>query len=72
MASEEYDCIVIGGGPAGATAGTVLADHGRRVLILERGRFPRHHIGESLMPQTYWTCKRIGVRDKLAASAYPT
>ena len=72
MASETYDCIVIGGGPAGATAGTVLADHGRRVLILERGRFPRHHIGESLMPQTYWTFKRIGVLDKLAASAYPT
>lgn len=71
MASETYDCIVIGGGPAGATAGTVLADHGRRVLILERGRFPRHHIGESLMPQTYWTFKRIGMLDKLRASAFP-
>jgi flavin-dependent dehydrogenase len=65
-----YDCIIIGGGPAGATAGTILADAGRRTLVLERGRFPRFHIGESLMPETYWVFKRIGMLDKLKASRF--
>ncbi|MEE8169835.1 MAG: FAD-dependent oxidoreductase, partial [Phycisphaerae bacterium] len=41
-----YDCIVIGGGPAGATVAALLAQYGRRVLVLEKSRFPRHHIGE--------------------------
>lgn len=68
---EQYDCIVIGGGPAGATAATVLADHGRKVVVLERETFPRHHIGESLMPQTYATFKRIGMLEKLRASNFP-
>jgi len=69
--SESYDCIVIGGGPAGATTSTILADHGHRTLVLERARFPRHHIGESLMPQTYWILKRIGMYEKLKASDFP-
>lgn len=69
--SERYDCIVIGGGPAGATCATLLAGHGRRVLVLEKDRFPRHHIGESLMPHTYWTFKRLGMLEKLGASAFP-
>jgi flavin-dependent dehydrogenase len=66
-----YDCIVIGGGPAGSTAATLLADYGRGTLVLERTRFPRHHIGESLMPHTYWTFKRIGMLEKLRASDFP-
>lgn len=70
-AREQFDCIIIGGGPAGSAAGCILADFGRRVLILERGRFPRHHIGESLMPQTYWTFKRIGMLEQLEASDFP-
>ncbi|MCB9851279.1 MAG: tryptophan 7-halogenase [Phycisphaerales bacterium] len=69
--SEAYDVVVIGGGPAGATAATILAQHGRRVLVLERDTFPRHHIGESLMPQTYHTFERIGMLDKLTASDFP-
>lgn len=68
--SEAYDCIVIGGGPAGATTSTILADYGHRVVVLEKSRFPRHHIGESLMPQTYWTFKRIGMLDKLKKSDF--
>lgn len=68
---EDYDCIVIGGGPAGATTATVLADQGRDVVVLERAAFPRHHIGESLMPHTYWTFKRIGMLEKLQASDFP-
>ena len=66
-----YDCIVIGGGPSGATVSTLLADHGHKVLVLEKSTFPRHHIGESLMPQTYWVFQRLGMLDKLKASDFP-
>jgi flavin-dependent dehydrogenase len=69
--SESFDCVVIGGGPAGSTTSTILADHGHRTLLLERSKFPRHHIGESLMPQTYWVLKRIGMLAKLKASDFP-
>ena len=70
-ANESYDCIVIGGGPAGATAGTVLAQHGRRVAVLEREAFPRYHIGESLMPYTWFTFERLGVLDWFEQAACP-
>ncbi|MFN0137504.1 MAG: NAD(P)/FAD-dependent oxidoreductase [Phycisphaerae bacterium] len=66
----QYDAIIIGGGPAGATAGAILGQYGHKVLIVERGNFPRFHIGESLMPETYWTFKRIGVLDKLKGSEH--
>jgi flavin-dependent dehydrogenase len=69
--NPRYDCIVIGGGPAGATAGTVLAQHGRRVAILEREAFPRYHIGESLMPYTWFTFERLGVLDWFEQAACP-
>jgi flavin-dependent dehydrogenase len=65
-----YDCIVIGGGPGGSTTGTLLADAGRKVLLVERGRFPRFHIGESLMPETYWTFRRLGMLPKMKASNF--
>src|ERR1700732_3828449 len=45
-----YDVAIIGGGPAGSTAATLLARAGRRVVVFERERFPRFHIGESLLP----------------------
>jgi flavin-dependent dehydrogenase len=67
---SDYDCIIIGGGPAGATVGTLLADAGRKVLVIERGNFPRFHIGESLMPETYWTFKRLGMLPRLKASNF--
>jgi flavin-dependent dehydrogenase len=70
-AKDHYDCVIIGGGPAGATAATVLAQHGRSVLVLEKDHFPRHHIGESLMPHTYATFQRIGMLEKLIASDFP-
>src|SRR5437764_4025482 len=66
-----YDVVVIGGGPAGATCGTLLAQMGRRTLILERSKFPRFHIGESLMPESYWTFDRLGMLPKLKASDFP-
>ena len=68
---SEYDTIVIGGGPAGATAATILAQKGRRVLLLEREQFPRYHIGESLMPYTWFSFARLGVLDWLRRSACP-
>ncbi len=68
---DTYNCVVMGGGPAGATAGALLARHGHSTLVLEKDPFPRHQIGESLMPQTYWTFQRLGVLDQLEASAFP-
>src|SRR3954463_9206218 len=65
-----YDVVVIGGGPAGATCGTLLAQMGRRTLILERSKFPRFHIGESLMPESYWTFQRLGMIPKLKDSPF--
>ena len=70
-AAQRYDCVVIGGGPAGATAATVLAQHGRRVAVVERERFPRYHIGESLMPYTWFTFERLGVLDWFEQAACP-
>jgi flavin-dependent dehydrogenase len=63
--------MVMGGGPAGSTAAYVLAQKGRRVLLLEREKFPRYHIGESLIPYTYFTLERIGMIEKMKASHFP-
>ena len=71
MSSYNHDAIVIGGGPAGTTAATILAKHGRRVLLLERNNFPRYHVGESLMPYTWFTFKRLGVLDWFEMAACP-
>jgi len=69
--ANQFDAIVIGGGPAGSTTAAVLAQKGRRVLLLEREKFPRYHIGESLIPYTYFPLKRIGMIEKLKASHFP-
>ncbi len=65
MKAANYDVIVIGGGPAGATTAAVLAGKGRRVLVLEKAKFPRYHIGESLMPFCYFTLERLGLVEEL-------
>jgi flavin-dependent dehydrogenase len=57
--------VVIGCGPAGATVSTLLAQQGIPVRVYERERFPRFHIGESLIPETYWVLERLKVLDKL-------
>ena len=67
---KNYDVIVIGGGPAGSTAAAVLAMKGRSVLLLEKEKFPRYHIGESLIPYTYFTLERLGMLDKLQKSHF--
>lgn len=69
--SETYDVIIVGGGPAGATTAALAAEHGHRVLLLERALFPRFHVGESLIPETYWTLKRLGLLEQMKQSAFP-
>jgi flavin-dependent dehydrogenase len=68
---DQYDVIVMGGGPAGATVGALLADAGHAVLILERSIVPRFHVGESLLPESYWPLKRLGLIEQLKQSAFP-
>jgi flavin-dependent dehydrogenase len=70
VASPSPDVVVIGGGPAGSTVSTLLAQHGRRVQLFERETFPRFHIGESLIPETYWVLKRLNMLDKMKASHF--
>lgn len=61
----ECDVVVIGGGPAGSTAGHVLARHGRKAIVVERDTFPRFHIGESLLPANMEILERLGVRQEI-------
>ena len=68
--SPSYDVVIIGGGPAGATVATLLSKAGRKVLVIERGRFPRFHIGESLMPESYWIFERLGMLPRLKKSNF--
>ena len=65
-----YDCIVIGGGPAGSTAAAILAEKQHRVLVLEKEKFPRYKVGESLLPYCYFTLERLGVARKIARSDF--
>jgi flavin-dependent dehydrogenase len=66
----ELDALILGGGPAGSTAAAVLAEKGRRVLVVERERFPRYKVGESLLPYCYFPLERIGMIGKLRASGF--
>ena len=68
---KHYDITVIGGGPAGSTVAALTAQHGYRVLLLERETEPSFKIGESLIPATYWTFKRLGMLEKLRKSHFP-
>lgn len=68
--TNHYDAVVIGGGPAGTTAAAILAQKGRRVVLLEREKFPRYHIGESLLPYGFFTLERLGLLDKMKTSHF--
>lgn len=67
MAVETWEVVILGGGPGGSTLASCLAQRGRRALVLERERFPRFHIGESLLPQSCEVFKKLGLVEKLDA-----
>ncbi|HVQ30743.1 MAG TPA: FAD-dependent oxidoreductase, partial [Vicinamibacteria bacterium] len=64
------DVVVIGGGPSGSTTAALIAQRGYRVELFEREKFPRFHIGESLIPETYWVLKRLGMLEKMQSSHF--
>src|ERR1700680_498270 len=68
--ANHADVVVIGGGPAGTTVSTLIAQHGYRVQLFERERFPRFHIGESLIPETYWVLQRLDMLSKMKGSHF--
>src|SRR5258708_8749387 len=64
------DVIVIGGGVGGWTGSTLLAQQGLNGELFEGERFPRFHIGESLIPETYWVLQRLGMLEKMQKSRF--
>src|SRR5438876_3264770 len=70
MKIHMYDVAIIGGGPAGSTAAALLARAGRRVVVFERERFPRFHIGESLLPFSMKAFTRLGLHEKFSRAGF--
>lgn len=70
MQTDMVDVVVVGGGPAGSTVSTIAAQRGLKVKLYEREKFPRFHIGESLIPETYWVFKRLNMLGKMKASPF--
>lgn len=68
---KTYDCLVLGGGPGGCLAATMLADAGYHVALVEKRKFPRYKIGESMIPYNYFPLARVGMIEKMQASAFP-
>lgn len=67
---NDADVLIIGGGPAGCSAAAMLAENGRRVVVLEREKFPRYHVGESLIPFTYGPLERLGLIPRMRQSQF--
>jgi len=69
-AVEQFDVVVVGGGPGGASVSTVLAQNGLKVCVLEREHFPRPHVGESLLPAIWELFDRLGVTAEIEAEGF--
>jgi flavin-dependent dehydrogenase len=67
---QTFDTVIIGAGPAGSAAAALLAEQGLRVIAIEREKFPRYHIGESLLPFTCFPLKRLGLLDRMRQSEF--
>ncbi len=70
MPAYDFDAVIVGGGPAGSTTGAYLARAGLRTLIVEKERFPRFHIGESVMPVSNAILRETGVWDKVDRAGF--
>ena len=69
--SESFDVVVIGGGPSGSCAASMAAKAGLSVVLLERDKFPREHVGESLLPASMPILRELGVEAEIAAAGFP-
>jgi FADH2-dependent halogenase len=69
-AAWDFDVAIVGGGPGGSSAATALARRGRRVVVLERDRFPRFHIGESQLPWSNEVFRALGAGEAIAAGGF--
>ena len=70
MTDESFDVVIAGGGPAGASAATILAQAGHRVLVIEKERFPRFHVGESMLPAGWPLWDRLGVTQEIENAGF--
>src|ERR1700741_4710393 len=70
MGKSMYDVAIVGGGPAGSTSAALLAQAGRRVIVFEREKFPRFHIGESLLPFSMKAFTRLGLHEKFLTAGF--
>lgn len=68
--ADVYDCVVVGSGPGGGTTAALVAQQGGKTLLIDRDPMPRFHVGESLMPETYWTFERLGVLEDFRRIAF--
>jgi flavin-dependent dehydrogenase len=69
-ANEPLDALIIGAGPAGTAAASLLAASSHRVLVIEREKFPRYHVGESLLPFAFQPLQRLGLISRMKTSAF--
>ncbi|HEV7819631.1 MAG TPA: NAD(P)/FAD-dependent oxidoreductase [Burkholderiales bacterium] len=69
--ASRSDVLVIGGGPGGATIAALLAERGREVVLIEKARHPRFHIGESLLPLNMPLFEQLGVADEMKTIGMP-